>query len=333
MNIGFYVGYNKFSLDSKFRQVLGDELLMESLCRAINRLFPDVHAELYAPNFLPREKLAAMIYLHDTPPSRETAAKNLLYIQNGERFSIEALDVIRRRCKGDYDGYVFFSKKLADAYQALEQNAAPSLYLPFGVDTNLFYPRPCDPKYRFECSYVGNDIKGTDATWKYLYPAVAFDFGLFGTWNLLFLRNNAYRFWSQLGWRAIRYKLAFSRISRGKIPQEDVPVLYSSSKINLNCTQQTCIDWDVITLRTFEVLACRGFLITDVVPSAKASMEGCLVFTTGGRDLTEKIRYYLDHEDERLAIARRGYEYVRKGATIDVRARELVNFLKVHFSP
>ena len=55
--------------------------------------------------------------------------------------------------------------------------------------------------------------------------------------------------------------------------------------------------------------------------------------TTGGRDLSEKIRYYLDHEDERLAIAQRGYEYVRNGATIDVRARELVGFLKAHFGP
>jgi len=331
MNIGFYVGYNKFSLDSKFRQVLGDELLMESLCRAINRQFPDIQAELYAPNYLPKQKLAAMIYLHDTPPSRDMADRIILYIQNGERFSIEAQDVIRNRCKKEYDGYVFFSKKLFDVYHGLVEKAAPSLYLPFGVDTTLFHPRSVDEKYRFECSYVGNDIKGTAATWKYLYPAVDFDFGLFGTWNLLFLRNNAYRFGSQLGWRAIRYKLAFSRISRGKIPQEDVPVLYSSSKINLNCTQQTCMDWDVITLRTFEVLACRGFLITDIVPSARQTMSDCMVFTTGGRDLTEKIRYYLDHEDERLAIAQRGYEYVQKGATIDVRARELVAFLKAYF--
>ena len=110
-------------------------------------------------------------------------------------------------------------------------------------------------------------------------------------------------------------------------------MLYSSSKINLNCTQQTCIDWDVITLRTFEVLACRGFLISDIVPSARETMQGCMVFTTGGRDLTEKIRYYLDHEDERLAIAQRGYEFVRNSATIDVRARELVGFLKAHFGP
>ena len=152
MDIGFYVGYPKFSLDAKFRQVLGDELLTESLCRAITRQFPDIQAELYAPNYLPTRKLAVMIYLHDTPPSRDMADKSILYIQNGERFSIEAQDVIRHRCKKEYDGYVFFSKKLYDAYHSLAQQAAPGLYLPFGVDITLFYPRPIDEKYRFECS-------------------------------------------------------------------------------------------------------------------------------------------------------------------------------------
>ena len=213
-------------------------------------------------------------------------------------------------------------------YESLDATGASSLFLPFGVDMSLFYPRPIKEQYRFECSYVGNDIKGTEATTKYLYPAVNFDFGLFGTWNLLLLRNCALKIWLNMGWKAFRYKRAFSKISKGKIPQEDVPVLYSSSKINLNCTLQSCIDWDVITLRTYEVLACRGFLITDVVPDALRTMSDCMVFTTGGTDLTDKIKYYLAHEDEREAIAQRGYEYVKNCASVDIRAADLVHYIK-----
>ena len=116
-------------------------------------------------------------------------------------------------------------------------------------------------------------------------------------------------------------------MSRGKIPQEKVPILYSSTKINLNCTAQDCVDWDVITLRAFEVLACRGFLITDKVPIAEKAMQGCIVFTDGGDDLKEKIEYYLSNEKEREKIADRGYEYVLKNATIDSRMNELFNYL------
>ena len=133
-------------------------------------------------------------------------------------------------------------------------------------------------------------------------------------------------------WRPVEripeYKLDFYRLSRGKIPQEDVPLLYSSSKINLNCTHQDCVDWDVITLRTFEVLACRGFLITDKVPIAENTMQGCMVFTNGGNDLTEKIQYYLEHDTEREKIAQKGYEYVTRCATIEMRMKELISYLE-----
>ena len=110
MKIGFYVSYNKFSMDSKFRQVLGDELLVESLCQSINRQFPDIEAKLYAPNFLPTERLAVMIYLHETKPKLEMADAHVSYIQNGNRFAEDAEQVIRQRERNRFDGYIFFSK-------------------------------------------------------------------------------------------------------------------------------------------------------------------------------------------------------------------------------
>ncbi len=125
------------------------------------------------------------------------------------------------------------------------------------------------------------------------------------------------------------YKYVMSKLSMGKIPQEDVPVLYSSAKINLNCTAQDCVDWDVITLRTYEVLACQGFLITDRTPVAEQTMDDCMVFTDGGQDLAEKIDFYLSHEQEKNLIARKGYEYVIRHATIQQRMKELVDYLNV----
>ena len=192
-----------------------------------------------------------------------------------------------------------------------------------GFTFRLFYPRKLESDYAVDVGYIGNDIKGEYRTNKYLLPAAKFNMGLFGTSKIPRARVYIWKNWQ----KQPEYRKIFDKLSRGKIPQEKVPILYSSAKINLNCTIQDCVDWDVITLRTYEVLACKGFLITDKIPVAEKTMKGCMVFTDGGDDLLEKIEYYLDHETERKRIAQQGYEYVIKNATIDVRMNELVKYL------
>jgi spore maturation protein CgeB len=123
------------------------------------------------------------------------------------------------------------------------------------------------------------------------------------------------------------YRGVFAKLSRGKIPQDEVPVLYSSARININCTLQDCIDWDVITLRTFEVLACGGFLITDEVPSLKQVCGDAAVITTGGTDLESKIEHYLSHEKERKEVAATGPEVARR-FSIDAMAHRFIDYLE-----
>jgi spore maturation protein CgeB len=319
MNLGFMIKWPKGSLNSKRGNVIGDELLGESLCTAIKRTLPGCNAQLYAPNYLPSDKLDVMIYLNAIIPIESYAKIHVLYLQNGG-FGEAGVALLDRLKDYGYDGYVFFSRKLLELHK---DAGGKGLFLPFGVDTTLF--RPCQPRqiYSHDVAYVGNDIKGETATNKYLYPAVNFDFGLYGNWEL---PKPRLRFWNR--WKKVApYKKTFEKLSRGKIPQADVPVLYSSAKINLNCTLQDCIDWDVITLRTYEVLACRGFLISDIVPVAKETMQDCMVFTDGGEVLKEQIAYYLTHDKERQKIAQNGYEYVIQHASVEARAKELVNYL------
>ena len=57
------------------------------------------------------------------------------------------------------------------------------------------------------------------------------------------------------------------------------------------------------------MLACRGFLISDPVHGMEEELRGKVVFTNGYDDLTDKIKYYLAHDDERRAIAEKGYNY------------------------
>lgn len=50
--------------------------------------------------------------------------------------------------------------------------------------------------------------------------------------------------------------------------------------------------------------------------------------TIDDENFMEKIRYYLEHEDERKEIAKRGYETVKKYHTTEIRAKQLVDYLK-----
>lgn len=321
MNIGFMMKWPKGSLSRQQGNVIGDELLGESLAAAINKAIPECKAALYAPNYLPKDRLDVMVYLNDNQPNEAYAKSHVLYLQNGG-YGEHAQVLLARLYKNHYDGYIFFSNKLLELHR---QQGLKGIFLPFGVDLDLFKPVTLAAQYSHEVAYVGNNIKGLKPTQKYISPALNFDFGLYGNWSMSQHRLRFWKNWDLRG-RAMYKKL--SKISLGRIPQEDMPTLYSSSKINLNCTLQDCIDWDVITLRTYEVLACKGFLISDIVPIAQKTLEGCVVFTKGGEHLSDQIAYYLGHTKEREEIAQNGYDYVLKNASITARAKELYAYLE-----
>ncbi len=321
MKIGFYIKWPKNMFFSKGWNVIGDELYANSMCKYLKKFKEVDSADLYAPNFLPEDKLDVMIYLNDSEPNEQFAKKHILYLQNGYP---EGSDVIIKKLYNfNYDGYMFISKKLLELHTKL---GLEGIYLPFGVDLDLFYPREIDEKFNFEVAYIGNDIKGEYRTKKYILPATQFKFGLFGNWQLPKKKlSERMKFWVKD--YTPEYKKILSKKSLGKILQENVPVLYSSSKININCSLQDCANWDIISLRIFEVLACKGFLITDRIKIVEEEMSDCVVFTDGDLDLIEKIRFYLEEEDIRKKFAENGYKYVVKHASIQDRMKELIIYL------
>lgn len=323
MEIGFYLKWPIGMQNVPGWNIIGDELYATSLCTYLNNRSDITSARLFGPNHLPERPLDVMIYLNDSEPNKTFAKNNVLYLQN--IYGNNSYNVLKSLREHQYDGYMFISQHLTELHN---NDGYSGIYLPFGVDTNLFSPRNHNPKFDFEISYVGNDIKGEERTTRYLMPATKYYFGLFGNWaipqlpiieRLNFLKQKK---------KVPEYRKVLATISKGKIPQEEVPTLYSSSKINLNFSHQDCVDWDITTLRTFEVLACKGFLISDVVPNAKKDLVGCMVFTDGNEDLTQKISYYLEHNDERKKIAETGYNYVISNCTMESRVITLMGYIQ-----
>ncbi len=88
----------------------------------------------------------------------------------------------------------------------------------------------------------------------------------------------------------------------------EMPVVFHESRINLNITMRPIATG--LSLRLFDVCGCGGFLLTNwqeelpelYEPGVEAEYFG------SQEELLDKAGYYLEHEEERKEIARRGYE-------------------------
>ncbi|MBQ7944116.1 MAG: glycosyltransferase [Lachnospiraceae bacterium] len=101
------------------------------------------------------------------------------------------------------------------------------------------------------------------------------------------------------------------------------PYVYKNSKINLNITLRSI--GAGIPLRCFDIMGCGGFLLTNYQADLFEFFEPDkdFVYYTDYEDLLEKVDYYLAHDAEREAIARNGYEKVKRGHTYKKRLLNL----------
>ena len=103
----------------------------------------------------------------------------------------------------------------------------------------------------------------------------------------------------------------------------------TASKINLGLVHERVpggVSGDQVTSRTFEIPACGGFMLHERTSElADHYQEGREVACFDSHDeLVEKVRYYLDHEDERVQIARAGYRRCVRDHSLTNRAAVIV---------
>lgn len=79
-----------------------------------------------------------------------------------------------------------------------------------------------------------------------------------------------------------------------------------------------------------EAMSC-GMLACAPKPSYAEGLgfkDGVNFVDVGISDFMAKIRYYLEHEDERMRIARNGFETVKRLHTVEVRVKQLTDIFK-----
>lgn len=113
------------------------------------------------------------------------------------------------------------------------------------------------------------------------------------------------------------------RVHGGLSYGTDMPILFKSSKINLNVTLK--ILKSGIPLRALDIMGCGGFLLTNF-------QQEISEYFTDGKDVVmyksmeeavDKAGYYLAHDDERRIIAQNGYKIVSKEFRFEDRIRKM----------
>jgi spore maturation protein CgeB len=115
-------------------------------------------------------------------------------------------------------------------------------------------------------------------------------------------------------------------VNETRISQDAMIDIFRSSRINLNLTASSQTKYrNQIKGRNFEIPGCGGFQLSEYADRIEEYFvpdKEIVCFRSTG-EMIEKIQYYLQHEEERKAVADAGYQRAMKDHTYEQRFRSL----------
>lgn len=126
--------------------------------------------------------------------------------------------------------------------------------------------------------------------------------------------------------RLLKESALQSIINETRITQESMISLFQRSRINLNLTASSQVNYrNQIKGRNFEIPGCGGFQLTEYAERIEDYfvMDKELICFTSTDEMIEKINYYLHHEKERSEIALSGYQRTIQDHTYEKRFNAL----------
>ena len=107
----------------------------------------------------------------------------------------------------------------------------------------------------------------------------------------------------------------------------EMPKIFHLSKINLNFTSKPIRTG--IPLRLWDILGAGGFALTNYQSEIPEYFEvgKDLDIYASEEELVEKIKYYLEHEEERAEIARNGYQKAKENYSLELRVKQILQIV------
>ncbi|MGE4299896.1 MAG: glycosyltransferase [Desulfovibrionaceae bacterium] len=214
-----------------------------------------------------------------------------------------------------------------DFFAVIQREPFLSELAAIGVDNALYLPMAALPSFHkpLELSPVDRRKYGADVSFLgagYANRRVAFrkllhlDFKLWGNdWD---------------GEHALHKVL---QLGGARVSSEDMVKIFNATKINLNLHSSVRADQlvshgDFVNPRTFELAACGAFQLVDERALLPGLFQpGELATFASMDDLLEKLHHYLNHPDEREALARAARERVLADHTYAARMDALMAFI------
>lgn len=226
----------------------------------------------------------------------------ILYLQNAFPDSFDGIQggtiSTYNQYKQKYKAFIYTSDGLKKCF------GEDGLVLQFAVDPELYYHDP-DSNWSYSTCFVGNNIRDSTTTNKYILCARNHNLGLFGnpySWN--------------------------DSLCKGKISIDDERKLYSSSLICLNAHLNDHLKYGTYNFRIYSILACGGFVMSDWSEQLQNEFSGCIDFSQGYQDLIDKIIFYTKNPEQTFPFRNKGRDHVLNNHTFAHRMNNLVSWLE-----
>lgn len=123
-------------------------------------------------------------------------------------------------------------------------------------------------------------------------------------------------------------RLGIPSIRRDIRPREFAKIC-GGAKIVLGCDATNRVECG-FSFRTWQVLGCGGFLLTDYVPGLETIFRNGehLVWYKDGAECLELIDYYLGRDEERRRIGDQGFEFVHRTRNYPIMMREMLDTME-----
>lgn len=225
-------------------------------------------------------------------------------LYNEEHNFFDRMTTLSDYTKGYLDAIMSAQMKV-QGYNFIQESLAP-------VIDNLYQALPMDP-----------NPDGVESR-EYLYAQYVINRKITGLERLNLIRTVTEHFHFDLFTPNANFTMP-NLTNHGAVDYyNQMPLIFRHSKINLNISLRSIKSG--IPLRAFDILGSGGFLLSnfqsdfldDFIPGEDFD------YYESRKDFIDKIRYYLNHDEERAAIAKNGHDKVAGSHTFRHRVREML---------
>ncbi|MNV54989.1 Spore protein YkvP [compost metagenome] len=190
---------------------------------------------------------------------------------------------------------------------------------PFAIDEDYYNYKQTDKYNYLDAIFVGNNYNYYDARHKAYLDVI----------QPFIDENKKIEVYGNNEWVNRDYNFNIEpQYYKGYMSHEETPYIFSSAKIILG-VHSVVNSLTMQSMRTFEVLGCRGFFLSSYTKSVENMFENHvhLTYSSSPEETKEIMDFYLNNEDARNKIALAGQKLVYEKHTYKQRVNEIINAL------